>query len=130
MKEFNYRHGLELYPDGKRMAFGANSAGPADQRRIFVKSMEQLEAVPIQGTEGAQNPFLSPDGQWLGFPVAHFLPDGSSVLFTVLRYTTVTPDWRRAQVWVKSLKTGERKLLIENALDAIVCARHDNLWSV
>jgi WD40-like Beta Propeller Repeat len=67
----------------------------------------------------------------------HFLPDGSAVLFTVLRYTNVSPDWTRAQVWVKSLKTGERKLLIENALDAqyagngiLVFARQTKLFAV
>src|SRR4030095_1831488 len=66
----------------------------------------------------------------------HFLPDGSAVLFTVLRYTTITPDWKRAQVWVKPLK-GERKLLIENALDAryigsniLVFARQAKLFAV
>ncbi len=29
--------------------------------------MDSLEAKPVPGTEGAVNPFFSPDGQWLGF---------------------------------------------------------------
>jgi serine/threonine-protein kinase len=29
--------------------------------------MDNLEAKPIPGTDGAANPFFSPDGQWLGF---------------------------------------------------------------
>src|ERR1700675_3537646 len=29
--------------------------------------MDSLEAKPIPGTDGAVNPFFSPDGQWLGF---------------------------------------------------------------
>ncbi len=29
--------------------------------------MDSLEAKPLPGTEGAANPFFSPDGQWLGF---------------------------------------------------------------
>jgi Tol biopolymer transport system component len=29
--------------------------------------MDELEARPIPGTEGASNPFFSPDGQWVGF---------------------------------------------------------------
>jgi serine/threonine-protein kinase len=29
--------------------------------------MDQLEAKPIAGTEGAVSPFFSPDGRWLGF---------------------------------------------------------------
>jgi serine/threonine-protein kinase len=61
-------HGVELSPDGKRMAFVANKIGDPDgQRRIYVKSLDQWDAVPLPGTEGGQNPFFSPDGQWLGF---------------------------------------------------------------
>jgi eukaryotic-like serine/threonine-protein kinase len=67
----------------------------------------------------------------------HFLPDGSAVLFTVLRHSVAPPDWSRAHVWIKSLKTGERKLLIENALDAryvgdnaLVFARQGKLFAV
>jgi len=29
--------------------------------------MEELEAIPIDGTEGATMPFFSQDSQWLGF---------------------------------------------------------------
>jgi serine/threonine protein kinase len=67
----------------------------------------------------------------------HFLPDGSAVLFTVLPYSAVAPEWTRAQVWVKSTKTGERKRLLENAMDAryagdgtLVFAREGKLYAV
>jgi serine/threonine-protein kinase len=33
--------------------------------------MDGLQAVPIPGTEGAHNPFFSPDGQWVGFNAAY-----------------------------------------------------------
>ena len=56
----------------------------------------------------------------------HFLPDGSAVLFTVLPYSAVAPNWTRAQVWVKSIATGERKKLLDNAVDARY-AGHDTL---
>jgi serine/threonine-protein kinase len=66
----------------------------------------------------------------------HFLPDGKAVLFTVLRYTNITPDWKRAEVWVKPLN-GERKLLVDNAMDAryagnntLVFARQAKLFAV
>ena len=67
----------------------------------------------------------------------HFLPDGSGVLFTVIPYSAVQPDWSRAQVWVKSLKTGERKRLIEDAVDAqyagnntLIFARRGKLFAI
>ena len=48
--------------DATRMAFIAGS--PA---RIHVRFMDQLEAKPIAGTDQANLPFFSPDGQWIGF---------------------------------------------------------------
>jgi serine/threonine-protein kinase len=67
----------------------------------------------------------------------HFLPDGSGVLFTVLRFSAIAPDWSRATVWVKSLKTGGRTLLLQNAVDAryvaddtLVFAREGKLYAV
>ncbi len=67
----------------------------------------------------------------------HFLPDGSAVLFTVLRFSAIAPDWSRAQVWVQSLKSGQRTLLIEDAVDAryggantLIFARRGKLFAV
>jgi serine/threonine-protein kinase len=211
----NYRRAVELSPDGRQIAFVSRAGDPGGgPRNIFVRSLSGWDNIAIQGTENAQNPFFSPDGNWLGFqlgqqikkvslaggqPVTivenlnnagsdwgppgitwgkngsivfpqslgtglsmvrdtggevqeftsldasanesshrlpHFLPDSSAVLFTVLRYTTITPDWKRAQVWVKPLK-GDRKLLLENAMDAryagndtLIFARQAKLYAV
>jgi serine/threonine-protein kinase len=41
--------------------------------RLYLRSLDELEAAPIRGTEGnseaasPMNPFFSPDGQWVGF---------------------------------------------------------------
>jgi serine/threonine-protein kinase len=215
----SFRHGLDLSSDGTRLAFVANTLssantfvsalGAASTTRIYVRNIDQWDAVAVPGTEGGQNPFFSPDGKWLGFlqqgqlkrvelgggsPVAlndkaiqsfgvtwgtnrtivfapansgglkvipeaggqpqdfttpnaandeyshrlpHFLPDARGVLFTVLRFTSAAPNWNRAQIWVALPKTGERKLLIENGVDArydsnghLVFARQGKLWAV
>jgi serine/threonine-protein kinase len=208
------RHGAEVSPDGRRIAFVAAAADGVT--RIFVRSLDQEDERPIPGTEGARNVFFSPDGAWLGFhqgqqikkvslaggapvvivdnlhldrgpqwgppgitwgangtivladalgsrlsvvrdtggpleafteldPAAHeashrlphFLPDASGVLFTVVRPAAFAPDWGKAQIWVKSTRAGERKLLIENAADAryagqgtIVFAREGRLFAI
>ena len=162
-------------------------------RQLYMRRMDQLQATPIEGTEWAESPFFSPDGQWVGFwqaasdtlqsgelkkvPLAggpivticrtalpagiswgpngriifanhgggglwqvadaggtpealttpdsargelshrlpHVLPDGRAVLFTVQR----SPGgWDDTQVAVRSLVTGEQKLLVEGAADA------------
>jgi serine/threonine-protein kinase len=54
-----------LSPDGARLALIASGAD--QKRRLYVRSLEALQATMLSGTENARNPFFSPDGQWLGF---------------------------------------------------------------
>ena len=54
-----------LSPDGSLLAFVAQSEG--SQRQLYVRRLDQLQATLLSGTEGAQQPFFSPDGQWIGF---------------------------------------------------------------
>ena len=60
---------LALSPDGSRLAY---VGGPRAQ--ILVRQRNQLHATAIPGTEGAENPFFSPDGQQVGF-----MTDGSKL---------------------------------------------------
>jgi Tol biopolymer transport system component len=55
-----------ISPDGRHIAF---TARPATQgaTSLFVRSLGELEARPIPGTEGAKQPFWSPDGRSLGY---------------------------------------------------------------
>jgi serine/threonine-protein kinase len=57
--------GLDISRDGRMIAFVASS--PSSEPRIFLKKAGESEPAPIPGTEGAKQPFFSPDGQWLGF---------------------------------------------------------------
>ena len=54
-----------LSPDGSKMAFVAT--GSDSKRRIYVRSLNQKQANPLSGTENAQIPFFSPEGEWLAF---------------------------------------------------------------
>jgi serine/threonine-protein kinase len=54
-----------LSPDGTRLAFVAS--GGDQKHLIYVRSLDQLQATALSGTENARDPFFSPDGQWLGF---------------------------------------------------------------
>jgi serine/threonine-protein kinase len=57
------RHVVALSPDGRYLVYSAN-------QRLKLRPMDQLEAVPLRGTEaagGGRSPFFSPDGQWVGF---------------------------------------------------------------
>jgi Tol biopolymer transport system component len=52
--------GIALSRDGSRLAF---VGGPRTE--IYVRSMDQLEAKPLPGTEGTSLLCFSPDGQWI-----------------------------------------------------------------
>ncbi len=54
----------EISPDGRHLAFIGVSEGT---RRVWVRSLDSVEARPLAGTDGAQHPFWSPDSRFLGF---------------------------------------------------------------
>jgi len=55
---------LAVSPDGARLVYlGESDRGPL----LFLRSRDQLDPVEIPETEGAFNPFFSPDGERLGF---------------------------------------------------------------
>jgi Tol biopolymer transport system component len=51
-------------PDGGRIVYAGRAAGVT---RLHVRELDSFEARPLPGTEGATNPFFSPDGRWVGF---------------------------------------------------------------
>ena len=51
-----------LTPDGTRLVYvGANGTA------LFVRALDQLDATPLTGLGAPLGPFVSPDGQWIGF---------------------------------------------------------------
>ena len=61
---------IAISPDGTQLAYVAIHAGT---RQIYLRALDNLEARPLAGTEGANTPFFSPDGRWLGFVAGGFL---------------------------------------------------------
>jgi len=43
------------------------SAVQGTRQQLYARPLGQLEATPLQGSDGASSPFFSPDGQWIGF---------------------------------------------------------------
>ena len=52
--------GIIISPDGARMVY-------VSQGRLFTRRLDQPNATELAGTQGANAPFFSPDGQWVGF---------------------------------------------------------------
>src|SRR6516164_5937294 len=55
---------VALSPDGSRLVYVASHGGST---QLYLRSIGRFEAAPIPGTEGAESPFFSPDGQSVGF---------------------------------------------------------------
>jgi Protein kinase domain len=53
-----------LSPDGRTIVLRVRRENTA---RLYVRRLEQLDPIELAGTEGATNPFFSPEGTQLGF---------------------------------------------------------------
>src|SRR6202035_1611178 len=53
-----------ISPDGTRLVFPAKPAGGSEQ--LAMRRLDQSTVTILAGTEGAVDPFFSPDGQWIG----------------------------------------------------------------
>ena len=69
------RTAFAIAPDGTSAVFagvvGGNSDG--EKRMLYRRPLAESRAVPIPGTEGAEYPFFSADGQWIGFAAGNKL---------------------------------------------------------
>jgi eukaryotic-like serine/threonine-protein kinase len=57
-------HAIAISPDGTRLVFRINTAEGA---RLYLRDMTSSEMALIPGTQGAEVPFFSPDGQSVAF---------------------------------------------------------------
>jgi serine/threonine-protein kinase len=54
---------LAITPDGSRVIY----VGGIGASRLYVRALSQLEDTPIAGLGAPRHPFVSPDGNWIGF---------------------------------------------------------------
>jgi len=60
----DFRPALAISPDGSLLAYASERSGVS---RLFVRPLDQKSAALLPETEGASEPFFSPDGKWIGF---------------------------------------------------------------
>ena len=61
-----FTRNMALSPDGTKMAFTVRSKTET-KSRLWIRSLESATAQPIAGTEGANDPFWSPDSKSVAF---------------------------------------------------------------
>jgi serine/threonine-protein kinase len=70
---------IAISPDGRRLAYVARVD---NEQKIYVRHLDQITPVALAGTEGAYNPFFSPDGEWIGYQTMK-REDGTAKLMKV-----------------------------------------------
>jgi len=79
---------VEIAPDGSRLVFTARKGeGPT---MLWVRDLADAAARPLAGTEGAERPFWSPDGRFIGFFANRSLkkiPSGGGPVFRLAEAT-------------------------------------------
>ncbi|HLK67867.1 MAG TPA: protein kinase [Bryobacteraceae bacterium] len=56
---------IVISPDGRRILYLAGVGG--GQPRLWVRRLDQPGVTELSGSQGANSPFFSPDGEWAGF---------------------------------------------------------------
>jgi serine/threonine-protein kinase len=58
--------GVAVSVDGKRLVY-VGIDREIGSRRLYLRELDQPDTRILPGTEGARQPFFSPDGEWVGF---------------------------------------------------------------
>ncbi len=59
-----YGSPVAISPDGSRIVVAMTSTAG---HQLFLRSIDREELIPLADTQGAEFPFFSPDGKWIGF---------------------------------------------------------------
>ena len=55
---------VAITPDGLRIIY---QAVESEAPQLYVRTLDEFESAPLRGTTGGGHPFVSPDGDWVGF---------------------------------------------------------------
>ncbi len=90
-----------MSPDGRDLVYVGQTG---NRTQLFHRPLDQVDAVPMADTDGAVNPFFSPDGEWVGFKVGNSfrkvsLAGGASVKVCDLPENPVEDRFELGAAW-------------------------------
>ena len=85
---------VAISPDGRRIAYGVDDPKGS---RLYSRLLGDVDAHPIPGSEGAENPFFSPDGKWIAYfaggDLVRVPVEGGSPLLIAKNVSPATAWW-------------------------------------
>ena len=114
------RHIVAISPQATHLVYAANN-------RFYLRALDQIEAIPIRGTEGGREPFFSLDGEWIGFFAGGYLKKvaitgGTPVTLCAASFLfganwaadgTIVFGQGSSGIWEVSANGGEPRVLVE-----------------
>ena len=55
---------ITIFPDGTQVVYGSRVGG---EQQLILRHLGEVIGTPLRGTGGGRGPFVSPDGEWVGF---------------------------------------------------------------
>jgi serine/threonine-protein kinase len=124
-----------ISPDGRDLVYVGQEDGTT---RLYHRPLNQVDATPMVDTEGAENPFFSPDGSWVAFLVADRIRKvplaGGSALSVCELPDSLEPDkfalgvtWTQDDmIWFAHRNTGLYRVPATGGVPQLMTSRSDS----
>jgi serine/threonine protein kinase len=64
LSNYKFSNDLAFSPDCRNLVYVASDG---QNKRLYLRSFDSYDTIALSGTVGANDPFFSPDGSWIGF---------------------------------------------------------------
>jgi serine/threonine-protein kinase len=128
------RNDIAISRDGRVVVYTARG-DTGGATRLVRRPLASLEASPIRGTDDASSPFLSPDGQWVGFVDARDpnlnavyrvpIHGGPRQLVAQVQTRIVGADWGRDNTIILGSPAGLFKVTLGEQVATPLTSRDD-----